>query len=274
MINIVDLTTQTMGSLNPANTRDVSQIRYIGIHHSATEGGNVFDFEDYWKSIGWRTGGYSEIILRDGTVQLCYDPTVITNGINGYNTPTYHICVVGNGSFTPEQDRVLEERILTNMLRFNIPIDRVLGHNEFPGTNTFCPGRDMNALRQRLTQDVGVQVAHTVVPGESLWTISLLYDVPIVEIQQANGLGTSMYIYPGQVLIIPQVAPPTTSNYFPVPNYWGDSLVEALSTLGVDSSYESRRLIAEVNGVFPYTGSLAQNSILLNLLRQGQLIRP
>jgi len=271
MINIVDLTNQTMGSQNPRNTRSISQIRNIGIHHSASDVGGVFDFEQYWKALGWRVGGYHEIILRDGTVQLCYDPTVITNGISGHNTPTYHICVVGNASFTPEQNRVLEERILANMDRFNVPLDRVLGHNEFPGTSTICPGRDMNELRRRLALDMAAQVVHTVQQGESLWTISQQYNIPIIEIQQANGLGTSMMILVGQQLIIPQIA---ATSYFPIPNYSGDSLVEALNAIQVNSSLSNRRLIAEVNGVSPYTGTLAQNTLLLNLLRQGRLIRP
>lgn len=260
-----------MGSQNPRNTRSISQIRNIGIHHSASDVGGVFDFEQYWKSLGWSVGGYHEIILRDGTVQLCYDPTVITNGISGQNTPTYHICVVGNASFTPEQNRVLEERILVNMDRFNVPLDRVLGHNEFPGTNTICPGRDMNELRRRLASDMTAQVIHTVQPGESLWTISQQYNIPIIEIQQANELGTSMMILVGQQLMIPQL---TSPSYFPIPNYSGDSLVEALNAVQVNSSFSNRRLIAEVNGVSPYTGTLAQNNVLLNLLRQGRLIRP
>jgi len=47
-----------------------------------------------------------------------------------------------------------------------------------------------------------------------------------------------------------------------------------LNAIQVNSSLSNRRLIAEVNGVSPYTGTLAQNTLLLNLLRQGRLIRP
>lgn len=132
-------------------TRSLSQIKYIARHHSATTSG---DFDSFWKTWhgvkGWGTGGYHEIILRDGSVQLCYDPEEITNGVANHNTPTYHICVVGNGSFTNEQEKTFKERCLYNMERLNVPVERVLGHREFSGASTTCPGIDMNMVRRNL----------------------------------------------------------------------------------------------------------------------------
>ena len=55
------------------------------------------------------------------------------------------------------------------------------------------------------------------------------------------------------------------------PNYIGDSLVDALTQIGVDASFESRRAIARRNGIENYTGSTEQNLQLLRLLRDGQL---
>lgn len=131
--------------------RSLSQIKYIARHHSATTSG---DFDSFWKTWhgvkGWGTGGYHEIILRDGSVQLCYDPEEITNGVANHNTPTYHICVVGNGSFTNEQEKTFKERCLYNMERLNVPVERVLGHREFSGASTACPGIDMNTVRRNL----------------------------------------------------------------------------------------------------------------------------
>ncbi len=144
---------QDLRSITPRTngTRKESAIKHIARHHSATTDGEWATFWPYWnKSRGWGTGGYAEIILRDGTVQLCYDPTEITNGVANHNSTTYHICVVGNGSFTAAQEQAWEERCLYNLERFGLTPDKVKGHREFSGTSTSCPGIDMGMVRNRL----------------------------------------------------------------------------------------------------------------------------
>jgi len=64
------------------------------------------------------------------------------------------------------------------------------------------------------------------------------------------------------------------TQYFPIPNYTGNSLVDALNSINVDSSFNNRARIAEVNGISNYTGTAAQNTQMLNLLKQGKLIKP
>lgn len=148
MATIHDIRSKTPRS-NPS--RSISQIKYIARHHSATTDGDFFVFWKTWNGVkGWGTGGYHEIILRDGSVQLCYDPTEVTNGVANHNTPTYHICVVGNGSFTAAQEKTFKERCLLAMNKFNVPVERVLGHKEFSGASTACPGIDMNVVRKSL----------------------------------------------------------------------------------------------------------------------------
>ena len=52
------------------------------------------------------------------------------------------------------------------------------------------------------------------------------------------------------------------------------SIVSALQSIGEDdTSFEHRKVIALVNGINDYKGSAAQNTYLLNLLKQGKLIR-
>ena len=133
-------------------TRKLTAIKNIARHHSAGTTGSWATFWPYWnKSKGWGTGGYHEIILRDGTVELCYDPEEITNGVRGQNSYIYNICLVGNGSFTPEQEKVFEERARHWMERFGLAVKDVKGHNEFPGQATSCPGINMNTVRARLS---------------------------------------------------------------------------------------------------------------------------
>ena len=59
--------------------------------------------------------------------------------------------------------------------------------------------------------------------------------------------------------------------YYPKPNYSGLSLVDALKTIGVDSSYSNRTKIANRNGITNYKGTMIQNMKLLKLLKQGKL---
>ena len=63
----------------------------------------------------------------------------------------------------------------------------------------------------------------------------------------------------------------TTGSYYQAANYSGTSIVEALNTIGVDSSYSNRKKIAILNGIGNYTGTANQNTKMLNLLKQGKL---
>ena len=62
--------------------------------------------------------------------------------------------------------------------------------------------------------------------------------------------------------------------YFPIPNYSGVSIVDALETIGADSRYGYRCTIAAKNGIGGYTGTPKQNTYMLNLLKNGNLLRP
>lgn len=63
------------------------------------------------------------------------------------------------------------------------------------------------------------------------------------------------------------------SDYYPRANYKGFSLVDGLKSIGVDSSFNNREKIANKNGIKKYTGSIWQNTKLLNLLKEGKLKR-
>ncbi len=59
------------------------------------------------------------------------------------------------------------------------------------------------------------------------------------------------------------------------PKYSGKSLsiVDALNSLGVNSSYSNRKKIALKNAITGYKGTAAQNEKMLALLRRGKLIK-
>ena len=63
-------------------------------------------------------------------------------------------------------------------------------------------------------------------------------------------------------------------NYYP--KYTGSSvsIVTALNSLKINSSFSHRKKIAKANSITLYVGSASQNSKMVKLLKQGKLIKP
>ena len=61
--------------------------------------------------------------------------------------------------------------------------------------------------------------------------------------------------------------------YYPACSSSYSSIADALKSIGVDSSFSNRQAIAAINGINDYSGSYDQNVKLLNLLKQGKLIK-
>ena len=67
---------------------------------------------------------------------------------------------------------------------------------------------------------------------------------------------------------------PSDSPFFPAYTGSSPSIASALSALGVDSGYAYRAQIAAANGISGYSGTASQNTALLQLLKQGKLVKP
>lgn len=63
------------------------------------------------------------------------------------------------------------------------------------------------------------------------------------------------------------------TNYYPAISSDYNSIVEALKSIGVDSSFNNRKKIAVKNGINNYTGTATQNIELLDKLKAGRLIK-
>lgn len=61
--------------------------------------------------------------------------------------------------------------------------------------------------------------------------------------------------------------------YYPKSNYSGNSFVDALKELNIDSTFKNRFKIASCNGIKIYFGTARQNIKLLQLLKNGKLIK-
>jgi uncharacterized repeat protein (TIGR02543 family) len=65
-----------------------------------------------------------------------------------------------------------------------------------------------------------------------------------------------------------------TATYFPACDVSCNSFVDALISLGYDSSMDTRKSIAAANNIASYTGTAEQNDEMLTLLKTGKLINP
>lgn len=63
-----------------------------------------------------------------------------------------------------------------------------------------------------------------------------------------------------------------TVKYLSNKTYKGNSIVDALKQIKVDSSYSYRSKLAKANGIKNYTGTAKQNTQMLDLLKKGKLI--
>jgi len=146
MVKIIDRRKQSLGG---NNKRKTSQIKNIAVHYSGTKQGNSSSFENTWKQ-KWSTGGYHEVILLNGVVELNYSPNVVSNGVGGQNTRMYNICYVGDGLPNNLQMEALLKRVKYNMKRFSIDSKNVKGHREYEGQATLCPVLNMNSFRKKV----------------------------------------------------------------------------------------------------------------------------
>mgnify|MGYP001188992528 FL=1 len=163
MVKIIDRRKVAMGG---NSKRRVSQIKNIAVHYSATATGNSAAFERYWKGTrGWVTGGYHEVVLLNGDVELNYDPTVISNGVYGHNTSTYNICYVGDGQPNAKQLATLRKRVKRAKSAYKVADKNIKGHREFSGASTSCPAVNVRtAIVNKLGSTVVQDVINTIKP--------------------------------------------------------------------------------------------------------------
>ncbi len=86
--------------------------------------------------------------------------------------------------------------------------------------------------------------------------------------QLLNLLKQGKLLIPDESTVVPKV------EYFPACESSYTSLYPAFESLGISCDWELHKKIAVVNGIFDFSGTVAQNTELLNLLKQGKLIKP
>jgi hypothetical protein len=153
---IIDIT-DTLPSRTPDTEpyRSPEQITHISVHHSAVEGATIQSYANYHvNTLGWNHIGYHTVVKGDQIYQT-NDLLTFSYHTSSNNAYTVAVSVSGDLSkrgLTDDERNCLYATILTYMGIFNIPVQNVLGHREYPANNTSCPCLDMNKLRSDIAQ--------------------------------------------------------------------------------------------------------------------------
>lgn len=199
-------------------------------------------------------------VVTQGTVY--YD-----EGTRGYATGNHIHLAVGKGKFTGNGWYKNEY----GSWCINNQIEVYKGLFLLDTTNIINSG-GYNWVKTSTLTDGGTNPTpntYTVVKGDNLTNLAKKFNTTVDELVRINDIKNKNLIYVGQVLKLPN-----NLNYFK--KYTGNSvsIVDALKSLGEQSSYDYRSKIANINGIKNYAGTGVQNDTLLNLLKQGKLLKP
>lgn len=111
---------------------------------------------------------------------------------------------------------------------------------------------------------------YKVIKGDTLTSIAKKYSTTVNELVKLNNIKNKNLIKIGDTLKIP------TSNIKYFKKYTGSSvsIVDILKSLNEDYSFAYRKRIASINNINNYTGTFKENNSLVNLIKQGKLIKP
>lgn len=153
--------TSTSSSSNPwvPSAGSEKSWKAIVIHHSGTDTGSVASIDDYHRrNNGWDGIGYDFVIgngsgCTNGEVDSTFRWTeqrtgahCKTDDTNWANENAIGICLIGNfDNSRPSSSQMTSLMKLVRFLsqRYDIPANKIYGHNSTPGhsTTTSCPGR-------------------------------------------------------------------------------------------------------------------------------------
>ena len=129
-------------------------IHHIVVHCSATPNGRRVTAKDidYWhRQRGYLRIGYHYVIGVDGTVEQGRPESEPGAHVQGHNTNSIGICLVGgldakgrpSAAYAPVQWTALERLIRELLDRYTNA--EVLGHRDFPGVRKDCPCFDVRS---------------------------------------------------------------------------------------------------------------------------------
>jgi len=124
----------------------------IVVHCSATQPKQdigAAEIERWHRQRKYLAIGYHYVIRRDGTVEKGRDETVVGAHVEGHNSTSIGVCMVGGvdaklnpqDNFTPAQYASLQT--LLRELKTRYSTAEIKGHRDFPGVAKACPCFDV-----------------------------------------------------------------------------------------------------------------------------------
>ena len=147
------------------------EITCASIHQSASDFGTATIIDGWHRARGWKGIGYHRVILcgrlvGGGTVDHFVDGMIqegrpldqIPAAVAGHNTGMLAVCLIGNGDALPIGEGYMSPSMWESLVRlclkwhreFGVPVEKFLGHREFPDVHKTCPGFAVSALRHEL----------------------------------------------------------------------------------------------------------------------------
>ena len=166
----IDLRDTLLGdAYNWSWERDLSAIKYLAIHHSATPDDQTpSDIADFHiNTNGWGGIGYHFLISKAGEIFYVGDISTARANVANLNEQVIGICLIGNftSGNTPGKKQLESTGKLCEYL-INLPemealnsLECVLGHKELPGQVTICPGDNWDVWKKEIFLK-GVQPAN------------------------------------------------------------------------------------------------------------------
>lgn len=127
------------------------KIKYLVIHCTgASQNQTVDSILRYWKNVkGWKNPGYHRLIEADGTVHNLLPFDKVSNGVEGYNSQSIHICYIGgqHGDNRTEAQKAAILLCIKEALEWVGHKVIIQGHRDFPNLKVpkDCPSFDARA---------------------------------------------------------------------------------------------------------------------------------
>lgn len=132
---------------------DSGAVRYIVVHCSATPPSmdiGVAEIDRWHRQRGFLKIGYHRVIRRDGTVEKGRDWDEVGAHVEGWNSVSVGICLVGGiddkgkpeDSFEPVQKAILRAMLESLLVKF--PKAQIIGHHDL-NPHKACPSFDVKA---------------------------------------------------------------------------------------------------------------------------------
>ena len=141
----------------------IGPVEYLTIHHTGRNNDFPFFIQLRHRYLrGWEDIGYHYIIgntrpfTEDGKLYTGRSEDFEGAHTIGYNQNSLGICLIGNFDKVVPSERQFEtlfSLLKVKARQYNVPVENVRGHREFPGVQKSCPGRlvDMDYVRAVLS---------------------------------------------------------------------------------------------------------------------------